>query len=74
MAQWVKDLGDTVDAISVPGCRRIPLPWRRKWQPTPVYFAWEIPGTEEPGWLLHGVTKSQKQLSDEAQDYKIRNI
>ena len=26
--------------------------WRRKWQPTPGFFAWRIPGTEEPGGLL----------------------
>ena len=31
-------------------------PWvrkirRRKWQPTPVFFAWRIPWTEEPGGL-----------------------
>ena len=26
------------------------IPWRRKWQPTPV-FAWRIPWTEEPGGL-----------------------
>ena len=26
-------------------------PWRRKWQPTPVIFAWKIPWTEEPGGL-----------------------
>ena len=27
------------------------IPWRRKWQPTPVFFTWENPGTEEPGGL-----------------------
>ena len=27
-------------------------------------LAWEIPGTEEPGGLVHGVAKSQTQLSD----------
>ena len=27
------------------------IPWRRKWQPTPVIPAWEIPRTEEPGGL-----------------------
>ena len=27
------------------------MPWRRKWQPTPV-LAWKIPGTAEPGGLL----------------------
>ena len=26
------------------------IPWRRKWQPTPV-GSWEIPWTEEPGGL-----------------------
>ena len=26
-------------------------PWRRKWQPTTVFFAWEIPWTEEHGRL-----------------------
>ena len=27
------------------------IPWSRKWQPTPVFFAWRIPWTEEPGGL-----------------------
>ena len=27
-------------------------------------LAWRIPGTEEPGGLVHGVTKSQTRLSD----------
>ena len=28
------------------------IPWKRKWQPTPVCFlSWEIPWTEEPGGL-----------------------
>ena len=26
-------------------------PWRRKWQPTPVFLPGEIPWTEEPGGL-----------------------
>ena len=25
------------------------IPWRRNWQPTPVFIAWEAPWTEEPG-------------------------
>ena len=25
------------------------IPWRRKWQSTPVILAWRIPWTEEPG-------------------------
>ena len=27
------------------------VPWRRKWQPTPVFLPGEIPWTEEPGGL-----------------------
>ena len=27
------------------------IPWRRAWQPTPVFFSWKIPWTEEPGQL-----------------------
>ena len=27
------------------------IPWRRKWQPTPIILAWKIPWTEEPGRL-----------------------
>ena len=30
-------------------------------------LAWEIPWTEEPGGLVHGVAKSQTQLCDQAQ-------
>ena len=29
-----------------------PISWRRKWQPTPVFLAWKIPLTEEPGGPL----------------------
>ena len=27
------------------------IPWKRKWQPIPVFLAWRIPLTEEPGGL-----------------------
>ena len=27
------------------------IPWRRKWQPTPVFLDWKIPWTENPGGL-----------------------
>ena len=30
MAQWVKDLGDTVDASSIPGWRKIPSPLEKE--------------------------------------------
>ena len=27
------------------------IPWKRSWQPTPVFLPGESPGTEEPGRL-----------------------
>ena len=27
------------------------IPWRRKWQPTPVFLVWKSPWREEPGGL-----------------------
>ena len=27
------------------------VPWRKAWQPTPVFLPGESPGTEEPGGL-----------------------
>ena len=36
------------------------IPWRRTWQPTPVFLPGESPRTEKSGGLPdHGVTKSQ---------------
>ena len=28
------------------------IPWKRSWQPTPVFFPEDSPRTEEPGGLL----------------------
>ena len=40
-------------------------PCSRKWQPTPVFLAWRIPWTEEPGGLqFMGLQKSQTRLSN----------
>ena len=36
--------------------------WRRKWQPTPVFLPWRIPGTGEPGGLLSMGSHSRTQL------------
>ena len=45
------------------------IPWRRKWQPTPVILAWKIPWTEEPdGLQFMGLTK---QLSIHIYDRQI---
>ena len=35
------------------------IPWRRAWQPNPVFFPEESPWTEEPSWVRHDwVTKN----------------
>ena len=43
------------------------IPWRRKWQPTPVFLPGEIPWTEEPGGLqsmgLHRVGHDRNNLA-----------
>ena len=52
MAQVIKNLpanaGDIRDIGSIPGGK---IPWRRAWQPTPVFLPGECPWTEEPGRL-----------------------
>ena len=37
-------------------------PWRRGWQPTPVFLAWEIPWREAPGCVQSMWSKSQTGL------------
>ena len=49
------------DASSNPWVGKIP--WRRKWQPTPVLLAWRIPWTEEPGGLQSMRDAESWQLS-----------
>ena len=48
------------------------IPWRRVWQPTPVFLPGKIPWTEEPGTGVHRVTKSHT-LSDLACMEKLYN-
>ena len=49
---------------SIPGSRKIP--WRRAWQPTPVFLPGESPWTEEPGGLqsmgLQRATKHSRKV------------
>ena len=40
------------------------IPWRRKWQPTPVFLPGKIPRTDEPRGLQSIWLKSQTRLSD----------
>ena len=40
------------------------IPWRRAWQPTPVFLPGESPWTGAWWVTVHGVAKSQTRLSD----------
>ena len=40
------------------------IPWRREWQPTPVFLPGESPWTEEPGGLQFMGLQSQTGLSN----------
>ena len=53
-----------IDLGSIPGLGR--TPWRRAWQPTPVFLPGESPWTEELGGLQSLGLQSQTQLSDRA--------
>ena len=50
-----------LSGVSVPGLGRSPGEGNAT---NPSILAWEIPWTEEPGGLVHGVVKSQTRLSD----------
>ena len=54
--------GDTGDTGSIPGLGRVP--WRRKWQPTPVFLLGNPMDREAWQATVQGVTKSWTQLSD----------
>jgi len=45
----VKNLPAMRETWVYPWVRKIP--WRRAWQPTPVFHGWRIPWAEEPGGL-----------------------
>ena len=40
------------------------IPWRRAWQPTPVFLPGESPWTEEPGGLQSMGLQRRVRLSD----------
>ena len=41
------------------------IPWRRKWQPTPVFLPGEFHGQRSlVSYIVHRVTKSQTWLSN----------
>ena len=62
MKKAVCNAGDTGDLGSVPESGK--FPWRKAWQPTPVFLPGESQ-TEEPGGLQSmRAAKSQTQLSN----------
>ena len=40
------------------------IPWRREMATHSSTLAWKIPWMDEPGGLVHGVTKRRTRLSD----------
>ena len=50
------------DLGPIPGSGR--SPWRREWQPTPVFLPGEFHGQRSLVATVHGVAKSRIQLSD----------
>ena len=42
------------------------IPWRRAWQPTPVFLPGESHGQRNLAGVVHGVSKSRTRLSDQA--------
>ena len=40
------------------------IPWRRKWQPPPVFLPGESHGQRSLEGTVHGVTKSRTRLSE----------
>ena len=46
------------------------IPWRRKWQPTPVLLSMENSMDREAWWTpVYGAAKSQTRLSDRAHSF-----
>ena len=39
------------------------IPWRREWQPTPVFLPGEFNGQKSLVGTVHGIKKSRTQLS-----------
>ena len=49
------------------------IPWRSKWQPTPIFFHGKFHRQRSLASTVHGVTKNQTWLSNKAQHSKIQD-
>ena len=50
------------------------IPWRRKWQPTPVFLSEKFHGQRSlMEYIVHGVTKNQTRLNNLASSYYTKN-
>ena len=50
------------------------IPWRRKWQPTPVFLPGDVMDRGDWWAIVHGVTESQIQLSKHIQRQTVTGI
>ena len=62
VAQRLKRLPPMRETGSIPGSGR--SPWRRKWQPAPVFLPGESHEQRSLVATVHGVSKSRTRLSD----------
>jgi len=56
----LRSAGDTGDTCLITGLRR--FPWRRKWQPTPIFLPGESHGHRSLVGYSPGVKKSETRL------------
>ena len=63
VVQMVKNLPAMQETQVQPWIRKIP--WRRKWQPIPVFLPGEFMGRGTWPATVHGVTKSWTQLRNQ---------
>ena len=65
---WLRSKEPTCQFRSHRRCEFYPwvgkIPWRRKWQPTPVFLPWKSHGQRSLGGYVHVVTKSQTWPSE----------
>ena len=64
-SHWLSILHMVMNMLSatIPVCRILSFPWRRKWRPTPVFLPVKSHGQRSLCATVHGVAKSWTRLS-----------